>query len=134
MESWKSVKTASAQELDLRNIESEPIDEATLFSQLFGSLLQLFNMVRPNIAFAVGYVSRFMHRPTQMTWNARKHIVRYLSGTKELVVSYSGSEEGTARAFSNADWAVKSLQENLLRKRYCYKHEGQFIGDLDNNE
>ena len=38
---------------------------------------------RPDIAFAVGAVSRFMSNPGKKHWDAVKLILRYLSGTKD---------------------------------------------------
>ena len=45
-----------------------------------GSLRYLVH-TRPDIAFAVGYVSRFMERPTSEHLNAVKRILRYIAGT-----------------------------------------------------
>jgi hypothetical protein len=51
---------------------SPPLD-VTFYRSIVGSLRYLVHS-RPNIAFAVGYVSRFMERPT----TAVKHLLRTL--------------------------------------------------------
>eukprot|EP01018_Ginkgo_biloba_P037381 Gb_30022 [translate_table: standard] len=52
----------------------------TLYRRLVGSLIYL-TTTRPDIAFAVGIVSRFMAEPKQSHWLAAKRILRYLQGT-----------------------------------------------------
>lgn len=44
---------------------------------------------RPDIAYAVGVVSRYMERPTVMHWNVVKRILRYLKGTLSYGLIYS---------------------------------------------
>jgi hypothetical protein len=68
--------------------------DATKFRSIVGSLRYLVN-TRPNIAFAVDMVSRFMEAPTTEHWAALKRIVRYISGTTEYGCKY------TYRSFTN---------------------------------
>jgi hypothetical protein len=39
---------------------------------------------RPDIAFAVAYVSRFLEKPKERHWSAVKRIFKYLRGTSAL--------------------------------------------------
>ena len=48
-----------------------------------GSLMYTMVVTRPDIAHAVGVVSRFMHNSGRSHWNAVKHVFRYLAGTKD---------------------------------------------------
>ena len=52
------------------------------FREAVGALMHLTTATRPDIAFAVGYVSRFMENPQEEHWVAVKRILRYLQGTK----------------------------------------------------
>jgi len=56
--------------------------DVTKFRSIVGSLRYLVN-TRPDIAFSVGMVSRFMESPTTEHWAAIKRIVRYVAGTSE---------------------------------------------------
>jgi hypothetical protein len=56
-----------------------------------GALLYLAQCTRPDIAFAVNVLARFSSEPTRRHWNGIKHILRYLSGTKDLGLLYSKS-------------------------------------------
>jgi hypothetical protein len=55
--------------------DGEPVD-ATFFRSIVGSLRYLVH-TRPDITFAVGYVSRFMEAPTTTHLAAVKHLLRY---------------------------------------------------------
>ena len=61
--------------------------DVTKFRSIVGSLRYLVNS-RPDIAFAVGMVSRFMESPTVEHWAAIKRIVRYVAGTSEYGCTY----------------------------------------------
>ncbi|XP_034604725.1 uncharacterized mitochondrial protein AtMg00810-like [Setaria viridis] len=53
---------------------------ATQYRCLVGSLRYLTH-TRPDLAFSVGYISRFMQRPTMEHQQAVKRILRYVAGT-----------------------------------------------------
>jgi hypothetical protein len=84
---------------------AQPVD-ATKYRSIVGSLQYLVHM-RPDISFAVGYVSRFMKHPTEEHWNAVKHILRYIAGTLDYGCSYKGAQgEGAVLSgFSDSDMA-----------------------------
>ncbi|XP_019435495.1 PREDICTED: uncharacterized protein LOC109341997, partial [Lupinus angustifolius] len=53
-----------------------PLSEPTLYRTLVGSLVCL-TITRPNIAYAVHIVSKFMNSPTNVHWAAVLRILRY---------------------------------------------------------
>jgi hypothetical protein len=57
---------------------------------------------RPDIAFAVGYMSRFMERPTMEYLQAVKRILRYVAGTLDYGLHY-GRGPDTARLIGYCD-------------------------------
>ena len=62
--------------------------------------------MRPDLAFAVGYVSRFMQRPTTEHEQAVKRILRYVAGTSDYGLHYPrcpGAEHFTG--YSDSDLA-----------------------------
>jgi hypothetical protein len=58
---------------------------------------------RPDIAFAVSCLSRFMTNPTQQHCTAIKHLFRYLQGTRDLVLVYKGDLK-LLIGYTDADW------------------------------
>src|SRR3954469_16813332 len=69
-----------------RNSTTEEVD-ATQYRRLVGSLRYLSH-TRPDLAFSVGYVSRFMQRPTTEHQQAVKRIIRYVAGTLDHGLHY----------------------------------------------
>jgi len=65
-----------------RESTEEEVD-VTQYQRIVGSLRYLVH-TRPYLAFAVGYVSRFMQRPTMEHQQAVKRIFRYVVGTVRL--------------------------------------------------
>ncbi|XP_040376345.1 uncharacterized mitochondrial protein AtMg00810-like [Oryza brachyantha] len=61
--------------------------DATQNRRLVGSLRYLTH-TRPDFAFSVGYVSRFMQRPTTKHQQAVKRIIRYVAGTLDHDLYY----------------------------------------------
>jgi len=54
----------------------------------------MFAMIctRPDIAQAVGVVSRYMANPGREHWNCVKRILRYIKGTSDVALCYGGSD------------------------------------------
>ena len=82
-----SVHTPMEEKLKLsRESEAEEVD-VTHYRRLVGSLRYLVH-TRPDLAFAVGYMSRFMERPTAEHLQAVKRILRYVAGTLDYGLVY----------------------------------------------
>ena len=50
----------------------------------------LTNCTRPDIAYAVGRLSRYTHNPSIEYWDAISRLLRYLKGTFDYGLSYCG--------------------------------------------
>ena len=66
-----------------------------------GSLMYAMLGSRPDIAYAVGTVSKFGNKPNNDHWVAVKRIFRYLAGTRDLGILYGSS--GSCPGFCDAD-------------------------------
>ncbi|XP_024641777.1 uncharacterized mitochondrial protein AtMg00810-like [Medicago truncatula] len=64
--------------------EEEELVDPTLFKHIVGSLRYMCNS-RPDIAYAVGIIRRFMSEPRASHLLAAKRVMRYIKGTLELV-------------------------------------------------
>ncbi|XP_060672707.1 wall-associated receptor kinase-like 10 [Ziziphus jujuba] len=62
------------------------------YSSAVGSLMYAMVCTRPDIAHAVGVVSRFLSNPGKKHWEAVKWILRYLKGTSKLCLCYGGGD------------------------------------------
>lgn len=86
-----------------------PTDKAR-YQRLIGSLMYLMLGTRPDIAFALSYLSQFAADPSVAHWRALKRVLRYLAGTKSLVLWLDGRTGGPETqpiiyGISDADWA-----------------------------
>jgi hypothetical protein len=59
---------------------------------------------RPDIAQAVGVVSRYLSNPGRDHWEAVKWILRYLRGSSKLCLCF-GESKPVLEGFTDADWA-----------------------------
>jgi len=59
---------------------------------------------RPDIAYAVGVVSRFLANPGKEHWKAVKWILRYLRGTTKKCLCF-GNGKLELSGYTDADWA-----------------------------
>lgn len=77
--------------------------DATEYRSIVGMLRYLVH-TRPNLAFSVGYVSRFMQDPTTKHVTAVKHILRYVAGTMHWGVRHTrGDHAAPLIGYSDSD-------------------------------
>jgi hypothetical protein len=72
--------TPMEQRLKLSKSSTAPAIDPTEYWRIVGALRYLVN-TRPDLAYAVGYVSRFMEKPTVEHLLAVKRVLRYVTGT-----------------------------------------------------
>ncbi|KAE8688563.1 Retrovirus-related Pol polyprotein from transposon TNT 1-94 [Hibiscus syriacus] len=62
------------------------------YASAIGSLMYAMVCTRPDIAHAVGAVSRYMNNPGKVHWEAVKWILRYLRGTTNKALCFKGGD------------------------------------------
>ena len=85
--------------------EGDAVDP-TAYRSIIGSLMYIVN-TRPDLAYTVGVVSRYMEAPGKEHWAAAKHILRYLKGTTGYGYRYEKGAElkPMLLGFSDSDFA-----------------------------
>ena len=86
---------------------------------VIGSLMYAMVATRPDIAHAIGVVSRFMDNPGRSHWNAIKHVFRYMLGTKEIGILFSPNDTSSVVGYTNSGFAgyVDNFKSTT---RYCF--------------
>lgn len=84
--------------LQLRAVQEEhelaaPADAAA-YPALLGVLMHLSQCTRPDISYAVGVLSSFSRRPSQLHWDTLLDLARYVSRTRTYGITYGGSDVG----------------------------------------
>jgi hypothetical protein len=74
------------------------------YRSLLGAVLYLSLNTRPDIAYAVGVLSRHANKPTVEVCHLMVHLMQYLRGTKEMGIRFSG-RKFDMHVFTDADWA-----------------------------
>jgi len=74
------------------------------YASIVGSLMYAMVCTRPDIAHAVGVVSRYMNNPRKEHWMAVKWILRYLKGTTNQALCFGGSNI-SLQGYVDADMA-----------------------------
>ena len=78
--------------------------DSTFYRRFIGTLIWLANGTRPDIAFSVHCMARFMERPTSAHHTAVKRIFRYLRHTATLGITFHPGNL-QLRGYSDSDWA-----------------------------
>jgi hypothetical protein len=79
------------------------------YASAVGSLMYAMTYTRPDIAHAVGVLSRYMSKPEKEHWTAVKRVFKYLCGTASYGLCYQGRPRldrvVDIHGFVDADWA-----------------------------
>ena len=105
-------------------MDEEKSDMANVpYASLVGALMYAAIGTRPDIAFSVGALSRFLSNPGRHHWKEAKRMLTYLKGTSHYAIQYSSSMSSPGKAtgysrgvamkpvesplegFSDSDWA-----------------------------
>jgi len=106
---------------------SSPLVDAREYHSIVGGLRYLVNS-RPDIAFAVGFVSWFLEKPHEDHRAAVKHLLRYIAGTRDLGVFYSKAGKSDNRLIGRAPaafctvWAPVLLHGSRASRKWRPSH------------
>src|SRR5205823_212531 len=97
-------------------------DDIELYGSKIGSLMYLVTQTRPDIAYSVSVLSRFLSNPSPQHMKAADRILHYLQGTKLLGIEYrrnTRNPETYLHGYCDADFAGdkskrKSVSGNLF--------------------
>jgi hypothetical protein len=110
MENAKTTAIPLAESTKL-NKDGTPLDTAVYpYRTLIGRLLYLSVCTRPDIAYSVGALSKYVSTPTEEHWKAAKGVLRYLGGTRTYGINFGGD------------------RRNILPQGYC---DADYTGDTD---
>uniref|UniRef100_A0AAV1UQA7 Reverse transcriptase Ty1/copia-type domain-containing protein n=1 Tax=Peronospora matthiolae TaxID=2874970 RepID=A0AAV1UQA7_9STRA len=75
------------------------------YRSLIGCLVYITTCTRPDIAFVVTQLSRFLDNPEQQHWSAAIRVLRYFKTTHQHgIIHKSGTSSVSAEAYSDAEW------------------------------
>ncbi|GJY09449.1 zinc finger, CCHC-type containing protein [Tanacetum coccineum] len=80
------------------------------YSRAIGCLMYAMISTRPDIAFAVGKLSRYTSNPSALHWQALGRVFQYLKGTKDYGLTYSGYPS-VIEGYSDASW-INNMEDH----------------------
>jgi len=109
MENANTVSTPMDHKTRLDNVSNNADAEAdqALYQSIVGSLMYAAQATRPDIAFAVAALSRYLLKPYKTHMTAAKRVLRYLKYTADAKLVFpgpGGSSEGLV-GYTDSDWA-----------------------------
>ena len=113
MRDCKPVSTPLAQHFRLSTSEAPKTDEEKSYmsnvpyANCVGCLMYAMICTRPDLAFAISIVSRFMSNPGRLHWEALKWVLRYIKGTIGYGLKFHSVETHTDQVtgFVDSDYA-----------------------------
>jgi len=78
------------------------LEDKTIFQRVVGKLLYL-TITRPDIAYAVQYLSQFMHAPKRSHYEADLHVVKYVKKQPGLGLLMSSTSAEEIVAYCDSD-------------------------------
>lgn len=118
MEEAKSVSTPIGAQFKLVALEegeqgSASSDDEFPYANAVGSIMYAMVSTRPDLAFGVGLVSRFMSNPSREHWQAVQWILRYLVGAQDVgLVFKKNTDKFRVKGYSDSDFGG-----DLIRRR-----------------
>ncbi|GAA0145952.1 transmembrane signal receptor [Lithospermum erythrorhizon] len=93
-----SSKTCPGQKMDVEEMQRVP------YASAIGSLMYAMLCTRPDLAYPVGVLSRFLSQPRKEHWEAVKWTFRYLKGTSDMCICYD-KQGAVLEGFTDVDVA-----------------------------
>ncbi|XP_061999109.1 secreted RxLR effector protein 161-like [Rosa rugosa] len=97
------------------------------YARLIGSLMYAQVCTRPDLAYAVGILSRFQSNPGHEHWVAAKKVLRYLQKTKSYLLVYKKVENLDVIGYTDADFAGKYPDSTKSTSGYVFMMAGGAI-------
>ena len=85
--------------------DSALLPNATEFRSLVGGLNYLATSTRPDIAYALSVLSRFMSAPTKGIMTQALGVLRYVAGTRSMGIHFGSCGDVAIKGYSDSDWA-----------------------------
>ncbi len=86
------------------SLESQEMQKIP-YASAVGSLMYAQVCTRPDIAYIVGMLGRYLSNPGMDHWRAAKRVMRYLQRTKEYMLTYRRLDQLELIGYSDSDFA-----------------------------
>ena len=134
MQDSKPVNTPVLAHYILSSVKEDlPKEEAAYikkvpYSNVVGSLMYAIISIRPDMAYGVSLVSRFMSKPSKDHWKAVKWLMRYIKGSLSVGLVYESRKEGGSymSVYFDSDYAA-DLDKRRSITGYAFTVGGNLV-------
>eukprot|EP00253_Pinus_taeda_P026892 PITA_26892 len=124
-------------ELCTKTQEEEEDMSRAPYASAVSSMMYAKVCTRPNLAHAVGVLSRFMSKPRKEHWTVVKRVFRYLRGTSDYGLCYQGrpglDRVLNIRGFVDVDWA-RDLDHRRSTSGYVFNLFGGAVSQMSKKQ
>src|SRR3954468_12595104 len=96
------------------------------YASAIGSLMYAMVCTRPDLAYAVGLLSRFQSDPRIPLWNAVKRVMRYLVGIVVYTLCHGGSFHGRKKHIEIKYQFIRNKKDEV---QLSYMPTGDMVAD-----
>ncbi|CAA7016274.1 unnamed protein product [Microthlaspi erraticum] len=87
--------------------DEEGVDtEVIPYASVVGSIMYAMVGSRPDLAYGIGLVSRFMSKPGHIHWEAVKWLLRYIKGSVDLCLRFTKQKDIQIQGFCDSDYSA----------------------------
>jgi hypothetical protein len=105
----------------LTQSDSTALPDPTLYRQIVGTLIYIMTATRPDISFAITYLSQHMTNPTKAHLNVAKQVMQYLKGTMRNALRFFKTDKKPQLiGYSDSDWG-NCVHDRKSISGYCFK-------------
>ena len=98
------------------------------YSNVVGSLMYAMISTRPDLAYGVNLVSRFISKPSKDHWKVVKWLMRYIRGSMSVGLVYEPKKEGESciSGYCDSDYAA-DLDKRRSITGYAFTFGGNLV-------
>ena len=106
LQDCKPVNSPADENSKLKKMQDDELFKPCFpYREIVGSLMYAMVCTRPDIADAVGSVSKYCERHNNEHWIAAKRVVKYLKTTSKYAIKFNGNEASELVGYADANWA-----------------------------
>jgi hypothetical protein len=102
----KSRQTPFKEGITLGPDIDQPLAIDKPYRSLLGSLMHPMVWTRPDLSYAVGSLSQFMHEPRETHWNVGLDVLSYVNNTVNYGLRFVGSDSLEVIGYADSDWGA----------------------------
>jgi hypothetical protein len=92
--------------LKLSSKGDDQMEDSSDYAAIVGKLMYLATCTRPDLAYSVGLLARFMAKPREEHWQCVKWLLQYLKKTLSLGLKYGGQQQLEFVGYTDSDFAA----------------------------